>query len=105
MNHLIVENNGYITLEKVKELIQKSIPFAIYKTHKNTNILVESNFLSEETITLYQPKKDRLPWKLLEGKKIISGSKIFDSNSKLEDLNQSNWNNKNQIMSYKEYSI
>jgi len=41
--------------------------------------------------------------KHVEGKKIISGEKIYDSEEKTDILDPKMWNNSNQIMSYKEY--
>jgi hypothetical protein len=98
---MIVQNNGYLKQKQVIDLLKSGICFAIYKTHKNTNILVKG--ANCDNIDLYYPKKDRLPWKTVEGKKVISGTKIFDSNSKIEDLDTTYWNNKTQIMSYEEY--
>jgi hypothetical protein len=98
---MIVQNKGYLKQQQVVELLNSGARFAIYKTHKNTNILVKG--ANCDNIHLYYPKKDRLPWKTIEGKKVISGTKIFDSNSRIEDLDTSGWNNKNQIMSYEEY--
>jgi hypothetical protein len=98
---MIVQNNGYLKQNQVLELLNSGASFAIYKTHKNTNILVKG--VNCDNIDLYYAKKDRLPWKTVEGKKVISGTKIFDSNSRIEDLDTSGWNNKNQIICYEEY--
>jgi hypothetical protein len=96
--NMIVYNIGYLKLESVLELKQ----FSIYETHKKTQILVKNT--SQEKISLYFPKEDRLPYKTVEGKKICSGTKIFDSNKDLlSSIDTSGWNNKNQIMSYEEY--
>ncbi len=99
---MIVEQVGYLKLDKVIELTQKGVRFCIYKTHKNTNIII-INPWRYNSITIYYPKKDRLPYKLVEGKKIISGEKVFDSESKTDILDTQMWNNGNQIMAYKEH--
>jgi hypothetical protein len=96
---MIVTNTGYKKLEDVQGLGK----FSIYCTHKNTHILVMG--ASCDNITLYQPKHDRLPWKLTEGSKICSGKKVFDSTSgKVSDIDTTKWNNCNQIMTYKEFT-
>ena len=95
---MIVSNIGYLNLESVLALEY----FSIYETHKETNILVISKCSYDKT-TLYFPKRDRLPWKLLEGKKICNATKIFDSKvNSIELIDISKWNNGNQIMSYKD---
>lgn len=96
---MIVKNNGYLKLENVLELKR----FSIYKTNKQTHILIEDT--GEERITLYLPKKDRLPYKLVEGKKICNGLKVFDSEiNSISQIDISKWNNGNQIMCYKEFN-
>lgn len=97
---MIVKNIGYLKLESVTVLDH----FSIYETHKKTHILIKN--ISDENVHLYFPKEDRLPWKLLEGKKICSGKKIFDSKTDLlNNIDMSKWNNGNQIMSYEEYTL
>lgn len=102
---MIVANIGYLKKEDVINLFSSSLykdRFSIYKTHKNTCVLVKGT--TQKNICLSNPKKDKLPWKTVEGKKIISGEKIFDSETnKIEDLETINWNNGNQIISYEEY--
>ncbi len=101
---MIVINIGYLSLQKVEELIASKEVFSIYKTKKNTEILVKE--ATHQTEELYQPKHDRLPYKLTEGKKIISGKQIF--NSKTDDISKlvtTNWNNGSQIMSYEPYKL
>ena len=98
---MIVQNIGYLKLEEVKEMIDNNINFSIYKTSKNTAILVKDT--SKNTIDLFRAKQDRLPWKIVEGCKITySAKKIFNSieNAKSE-LKTEYWNN-NQIISYEE---
>jgi hypothetical protein len=96
---MVVENIGYLKLESVLELDH----FSIYETHKNTHILVKNT--SEDELHLYFPKKDRLPYKTIEGKKICRGKKVFDSKTDpLTTINTTKWNGGNQIMSYIEYS-
>ena len=97
---MIVENIGYLRLESVLELEQ----FSIYETHKDTHVLVQNT--SEEKIHLYFPKRDRLPWKIVEGRKICVGEKVFDSKKdSIFNIDTSKWNGENQIMSYKEFEI
>lgn len=93
---MIVRRVGYLKIEDVLKLSN----FSIYKTNKNTNILVLNTTAS--TIRLYYPKEDRLPWKTVEGKKICHGKKIFDNND-IGNIDLSGWNNTNQIMSYEEF--
>jgi hypothetical protein len=49
--YMIVENIGYLKLQKVLELEH----FSIYETHKKTQILVKNT--SQEKLYLYYPKK------------------------------------------------
>lgn len=97
---MIVEQVGY---KKYEEVI--NIPhFSIYETSKDTYVLVEGT--SENIISLYYPKSDRLPYKTIEGKKICQCEKIFDS--KLNDISEidiSKWNNGNQIMVYNLFNL
>jgi hypothetical protein len=49
-------------------------------------------------------KKDRLPWKTVEGKKICGCTKVFDSKTdSVTNIDITNWNGGNQIMSYEEF--
>jgi hypothetical protein len=97
---MIIKQLGYLKFEDVLKLGH----FSIYETKKDTHILVKD--CSLETVALYYPKKDRLPWKGVEGKKVTVGKKIFDSTTDdLKTINKSNWNNGNQIMAYTEFSI
>ena len=60
--------------------------FSIYETHKKTNVLVTECF--NDTISMYRPKPDKIPYKDVEGKSITSGKKIFDSRTdSLESIN------------------
>lgn len=96
---MIVENIGYLKIEDVLKLNH----FSIYKTHKGTHILISGTSMVGGAI--YYPKKDRLPYKTTEGKKICLTVKVFDSTTdSLFDIDTTKWNNGNQIMSYKEYS-
>lgn len=96
---MIVENLGYLSLEDVLKIEKQ---FSIYETHKKTHILVKE--CVDENIVLYYPKEDRLPYKEIEGKKICSGTKIFDSKiNSIEELDISKWNGGKQIMSYEYY--
>ena len=98
---MIVHRIGYLNLEQVLKLKEEGVNFCIYSTNKGTQILVENTY-SANTITLYYPKKDRLPWKTVEGKKIINGIKVFDSTTDI-NIVTTDWNNGNQIMAYKEF--
>lgn len=98
---MIVKNIGYLNLEAVLK-IEK--PFSIYETHKKTHILV-TEIRNEEKISLYYHKEDKLPWKIVEGKKICSGKKIFDSKiDSLDKIDTTKWNGGKQIMSYEQYN-
>lgn len=98
---MIVENIGYIKKDRLNELSQR---FSVYHTSKKTHVLVIN--ARDESIYLYFPKKDRLPWKLVEGKKICNGNKVFDSDiDNIASIDESMFNNGNQIMAYREYEI
>ncbi len=101
---MVVENKGYLKKADVINMIGNSY-FAIYETYKNTNILIMCSYLLGDNVHLYYPKKDKLPYKTVDGRKITSGKKVFDSKkddvSLLENIK---WNNGNQILSYKEFS-
>ncbi len=98
---MIVENLGYLSLEDVLKIEKQ---FSIYETHKKTHILVKE--CVDENIVLYYPKKDRLPYKEIEDKKICSGKKIFDSKiESLDKIDTTNWNGGKQIMAYKKFDI
>ena len=98
---MIVTNRGYLKVSQVQELISKGVQFSIYKTHKNTEILVKG--AKDENIHLYYPDMSRVEWKTEEGRRIIGGKKIFDSTVNKE-FKTEGWNNGNQIMSYEEFS-
>jgi hypothetical protein len=101
---MIVENVGYLKLEDVLKLEQ----FSIYETKKKTHILFKENkfYHGSQQEDFYYPKKDRLPWKVIEGKKICNNAvKVFDSKKdSLDKIDTSKWNNGNQIMSYQAFS-
>lgn len=95
---MIVKNIGYLKMESILKLEW----FSIYETQKNTHILVKNT--SQESINLYSPKLDKLPYKSVEGKKICRGVKIFDSKTgSIDKIDTSKWNNVNQIMTYEEF--
>lgn len=96
---MIVEQIGYLKLDDVKKLEH----FSIYKTHKNTNILIKDT--SQSVVCIFRPKQDRLPWKIIEGKSICTCEKIFDSQiDSIDSINTKDWNNGNQIMAYCEFT-
>jgi hypothetical protein len=97
---MIVERIGYLKLDDVLKLAH----FSIYETHKGTNILIENT--SYDVGYICYPKEDRLPWKILDGKKICNCVKIFDSKvNSVSEIDMTKWNGKNQIMSYREYCL
>ena len=102
--NLIVSNLGYSKIEKVFELINNKTPFSIYKTHKNTSILIIKPFGDYDKVVLYRPKKDRLPYALVEGEKIISAERILKWAEGCI-LDTKLWNNNNQIITYEMYDI
>ena len=100
---MIVDNNGYVNFNQVLEMVKNGEAFSIYETKKKTTILVKG--AKELNISLYRPQHDRLPHKLIEGKKITSGVKIFDSKTnEISLLDTSKLNNGNQIMTYQEFN-
>jgi hypothetical protein len=98
---MIVQNIGYLKIEDVNKMINDKINFSIYKTSKNTAVLVINS--NQNTIDLFRAKQNRLPWKIVKGNKITySAKKLFNSiENKKTELNTEFWNN-NQIISYKE---
>ena len=76
-----------------KKSALKGTEFSFYKTHKNTVIIVLGSSHRFGNV-LYYPKYNRLPWKVTEGKKIVS------IKEKLNSVDISEWNNKEQIMVY-----
>lgn len=98
---MIVQQIGYIKKEGILDMIAQGVKFSLYKTRKNTCILVKD--ATSQKIDLFYPKKDRLPYKVTEGKKIISGVKVFDSQSPKDVLDNNYWNNGNQVMSYEAF--
>lgn len=103
---MIVSRIGYLKLENVLEMIESGEMFSIYRTHKGTEVLVKGTF--QNNIKLFYPKSDRLPYKITEGKKICKGIRIFYSKEDVFEgipkLSLSKWNNKEQIMSYEEFT-
>lgn len=100
---MIVQNIGYLKINQVQDMLKNGEIFSIYKTHKNTYILIKNTTLNK--LHIYYPKQDKLPYKNVEGKKIVNCDRVYSSSDGIETLNISNWNNKNQIMSYEEFSI
>ncbi len=96
---MIVENLGYYNKEQVLKMLADKEVFGIYKTNKNTEILVKEKVSVE--VNLYYPKVDRMPYKSVEGRKIARGKIVFNSKHNTV-IDFSNWNNQNQIMAYKE---
>tara|TARA_R110000772_G_scaffold43995_6_gene101265 strand:- start:72 stop:389 length:318 start_codon:yes stop_codon:yes gene_type:complete len=99
---MIVElYNKYLKLQDVIDMFTEGKKFSIYRTHKGTNILITDTTRDYE-FEVYYPKQDRLPYKVLEGKKLVTCvENIFCSDiNYIEDLDPSTWNNGEQIMSY-----
>lgn len=97
---IIVENIGYLKMESISKLSN----FSIYETNKNTHILIKN--INYEKVELFYPKKDRLPYKDVEGKKICKGIKVFDSNvNSISEIKTEKWNNGNQILCYKLFCL
>ena len=94
---MIVEKIGYLKLKDVLELKRKGDLFSVYVTHKKTIILILDTETNGEAI--YYPKRDRLPWKVVEGKSIVSCKKLYSSNDDVE-ITTEGWNNNEQIMAY-----
>ena len=105
-NTIIVQNLGYLNLKPVQEMLQNKVRFGIYYTTKKTMILVKFSEWQKEIcdkIWLYYPKRDKLPYKLVEGKKITFGSIVFNSEID-KSIDTTGWNNGNQIMTYEEFT-
>jgi len=99
---MIVRQVGYLKLKDVQLLKANGDLFSLYKTNKNTTLLVFDT--TEKYLHLYYPKQDRLPWKLLEGKKITNAEQIYCSTESSE-ISTVGWNNNEQIMTYKEFTL
>jgi hypothetical protein len=98
---MIVEQVGYFKLNDVKELKENGKLFSIYKTNKNTMVLVLDT--KRTNLHLSYPKKDRLPWKTVEGKKIARCELVLCSDDDTE-ITTCGWNNNEQIIVYEEFS-
>lgn len=95
---MIVNQVGYKSIQEVIDLITEDYKFSIYKTVKGTEILILD--VDTMSIQLYYPKKDRLPYKVVEGKKITRGERIYSSTG-TEKLYVPDWY---QIMAYEEFN-
>jgi hypothetical protein len=103
---MIVYNTGYLKKEDVIALHEKGVKFGIFKTYKGTCILVKYKYKIYNIEYLYLPQFDRLPYKVIEGKKITHGSLVFDSTQDdIDMLDTKDWNNENQIISYEDYYL
>lgn len=103
---MIVNNTGYLSFEQVKSLKENYKNFGIYRTHKDTMVLIKYNSYqspNDNSISIYALDESRYPYKILEGKHIASCYKVYDSKEPLENIDLKGWNNGNQIMSYEEY--
>lgn len=99
---MIVEQVGYKSLGEVIEMYDNGTIFSIFFTHKKTSILIIDKYnYCQDTEQLYYPKRDRLPYKLTEGKKIANCKRLFKSSEDdIKHINPILWNNETQIMSY-----
>ncbi len=101
---MIVNNTGYIKIDQILEMAKSKEHFSIYTTNKKTVVLVKNTAV--EKLDLFYPKKDRLPYKSVEGRKIVKCNRIFNSAiDNIESLEITKFNNANQIMSYEEFNI
>jgi len=100
----LVDQIGYLKLEDIFDLSNENKHFGIYSTHKGTSILLVGR-INSTPFQIHYPQKDRLPYKRVPGKKVVNCVKcLFDSTkNSLDNLDTSNWNNSEQIMSYQEY--
>ena len=97
---MVVNQICYLKLEDVLKLEH----FSIYETKKGTQILIKNTNVNG--VSLYYPDRSRLPWKDVEGKKICSGYKVFDSKiNSIEELKVDKWNGGKQIMAYEEFTF
>jgi hypothetical protein len=104
---MIVNRIGYLKKEQVLEMLQKGEHFSLYSTHKNTVVLIKNSpyALSFAKMQLCYPKKDRLPYKTVEGKKIAYVTRFFNSASdSIELIDFEKWNGGNQVMAYEEFN-
>lgn len=99
---MIVQQIGYLKLNQVNDFLKERIPFSIYRTTKNTLILIKTPDEKGDIVHIFYPDKSRLEWKFVEGKRITRCTKVFDS-TKQSEFETSGWNNGNQIMSYKPF--
>jgi len=99
---MIVQQIGYLKFSQVQNLLQNGDLFSVYKTNKNTYILILNTI--DESLELYRPKQDRLPWKAVNGKKITKCKRVYSSNENIK-ITKLGWNNNEQILAYKEFDI
>lgn len=100
---MIVDRIGYLKMENVLKLLENKEDFGLYLTHKKTVVLVKGSNTTLNLV-LYYPQYDRLPYKIVEGKSIVHGKRIFDSKTDdVSNLTTTGWNNGNQVMAYSTY--
>ena len=98
---MVVTNRGYATLQKVLDMFNAKTEFGIYETNKGTFILIKGSV--HDTVSIFRPNKHRLPYNIVEGKKITQCRKIFNSKTDSKDLISLAIGG-NQIMTYEPYS-
>ncbi len=99
---MIVNQIGYLNLGAVNKLKENGKLFSIYKTNKNTVILVLNT--KKKSLHLSYPQKNRLPFKVVEGKKIAKCELIVCSETAI-NITADGWNNNDQIMAYEEFNL
>ena len=87
---MIVDQVGYFNLEKVLKLKKDKRLFSIYKTNRNTLILVLDTKMEE--FPMSYPAYDRLPYKIVKGKFIKYCKKVYSSDQDTE-ITTKGWNN------------
>ena len=101
---MIVYNTGYLNKEGLIKLMDSRIPFGIYETNRNTQVLVINphHRTPFAPFTLYTHDESRKHYKIVEDKRILDCIKlIFTNLCNIEDLDTTKWNNGNQIITYK----
>lgn len=103
---MIVNNIGYIKFDDLLKMYDSKEVFSIYETGKNTNILIK-NTQYENLHAIYKVKEDRLPYKDVEGKKIVTITKQIFCSTKdsFDSLYTIKLNSGTQILAYEEFHL
>lgn len=98
-----IENKGYVSFEEVKDMINKGIPFGIYKNSKGNRFIVtniDTVPLTIESYTINRKKIHFAEEQFEKRNKNACGVLVFDSlNNNMDELNNQGWNG-NQIILY-----